>query len=111
MKQLTNDLQALANRRDALENTASPEAVANGPYDAITADDYRTAAALTRNTPYALVTTWYAERDRHLADNVIAQIRLHPGCRIAIVTGADHHGPIVAAISTLRNTAAAVTVL
>ena len=109
MKQLTQELETLSNRRDALENTASPENLATGPYDAITAAYYRTAAALTQNTPYAPVTTWYAERDRHLADNVVAQIRLHPGCRIAIVTGADHHGPILAAIATLRIKAVTVT--
>ena len=91
-----------------LESTASPEALANGPYDEITADYYKTVAALTRDTPYALLPTWYASRDRHLADNVTAQIRLHPGCRIAIVTGADHHGPVMAAIATVPTEAIAV---
>jgi hypothetical protein len=108
MKQLTHDLEALSDRRDALESTASPEALANGAYDGITREYYRTAAALARGTPYAAVPTWYAERDRHLADNITAEIRLHPGCRMAIVTGADHHGPIMSALATLPTEAVAV---
>jgi hypothetical protein len=101
-KQLTRDFEARSALRDEIARTASPGALANGPYDEVTAEYYRLAFKLTRDTPYALVPEWYAERDRHLADNVADDIRRHPGCRIAIVTGADHHGPIMATIKTLR---------
>jgi len=101
MKQLERELGALSDRQTALGQTATPNALASGPYDKVTADYYRTMAMLTRATPYALLPQWYAERDRHLADRIVTEIRQHPGCRIAIVAGADHHGPIIAAIGTL----------
>ena len=101
IRQLASELEALSARRDALERTASPEALADGSYDKVTADYYAIAARLTRDTPYAAFPHWYAARDRHLADGVVEEVRHHPGCRIAVVTGADHHGAVVAAIGKL----------
>jgi hypothetical protein len=101
MKRLNRDADALSDRQAALAASATAGALAAGAYDTITAEYYRTVALLTRGTPYALLPQWYAERDHHLDDSVVAQIRLHAGCRIVVVTGADHHGPMVARISAL----------
>lgn len=99
LKQLDLKLTALSDRRDAIESTASPEELASGPYDKVAADYYATTAMLTRGTRFALLPQWYEARDRHLADSVTDAIRRHPGCRIIIVTGADHHGPVSAAVA------------
>jgi hypothetical protein len=110
LKQLNRKLLALADRRDVLESTAPPEDLASGPYDQLAADYYATAALLTRGTQFALLPQWYALRDRHLADRIVAEIGDHPGCRIAIVTGADHHGPVTAAVRALAGKATLVPV-
>jgi len=110
MKQLNRDADALSDRQAALAGSATPGALAGGAYDAITAEYYRTVALLTRGTPYALLPQWYAERDRHLDASVVDEIRLHPGCRIVVVTGADHHGPMVARIGALGGGAVVVPV-
>jgi len=110
LKQRVKELEALSARQDAIANTASPKVLASGPYDKVTAEYYATVAMLTRGTPYALLPQWYAARDRHLADRIVDEIRHHGGCRIVIITGADHHGPVAAAIGTLGSRATLVSV-
>jgi len=110
LKQLNQRLIALGERRDVLDSTASPEELASGPYDAVAADYYATAALLTRDTRFALLGQWYAARDQHIADTIVAEIRHHPGCRIVVVTGADHHGPVTAAVAALGGQATLVAV-
>ena len=104
-RSLVTQVEGLSSRRDALETTASPEQLATGPYNKITADYYATVTKLTAGTLYAEVPRWYAARDRHLDDVVLKKVVHNPGCRIVVVTGADHHGPMVAAIQTLAGKA------
>jgi hypothetical protein len=110
LENLTLKLVALSERRDALESTASPEELASGPYDKVAADYYATAAILTRGTKFAVLPQWYALRDRHIADRIADEIRHRAGCRFAIVTGADHHGPVTAAVAALAGKATLVPV-
>jgi hypothetical protein len=103
-------LDALSQQQDHIAGTATAASLADGRYDRVTADYYKVAAELTRGTPCEKVTDWYAERDRKISANIIKKILQNPGRRIAIVTGCDHHGPVIAAISGLGASAMLVPI-
>jgi hypothetical protein len=94
-------MEALSAQQDQLSGRASAAALADGRYDRITAAYYSTMAELLRGTPYATLPAWYAERDRQIAASIVRAVVANPGRRIAVVTGCDHHGPVVAALSAL----------
>jgi hypothetical protein len=92
-------MEALAAQQDELAGNATAAGLADGRYDRVTAHFYGTMAEVLRGTPYERLPIWYAERDRQIADNIVRDVLAHPGSRIAIVTGCDHHGPVVTALS------------
>ncbi len=100
----------LSRQQENLLQTASAASLSEGPYDAVTTEYYRLVAQMTRGTPCEEVSRWYARRDHEIAANIAAAVLQHPGRRIAIVTGADHHGPVVKALSRLGPLVALVRV-
>jgi hypothetical protein len=97
--QLSARLDALSQRQEQIADTASAASLADGRYDRVTAEYYRVATELTRGTPCEPLSAWYAQRDDEIAANIVGVVRENAGRRIAVVTGADHHGPVVAALS------------
>jgi hypothetical protein len=110
LAQLNAQLDALSRQQDRMADTGSAASLADGSYDRVTASYYQTAAQLTRGTPCERLIAWYAERDREISANIVAQVRHNPGRRIAVVTGADHHGPVVAALRSLGSSIVLVPV-
>ena len=66
--------------------------LSDGRYDRVTKDYYATFRALTEGTRFAALAAFYHQRDERIIANVLATAKQHPGKRIVIVTGADHHG-------------------
>lgn len=101
IRALDAQLNGLSQRQLAMARTSTASALADGRYDRIAAAYYRLLAVRVRGTAYAPLPLWYDRRNRHIADAIVAIVRRHPGRRIAIVTGADHHGPVVTALAHL----------
>jgi hypothetical protein len=81
--------------------TSSAASLANGQYDRVAAAYYRTAAELTHGTRCEKLSHWYAKRDLEISSNIASEVLRNPGRRIVVVTGCDHHGPVVTSISGL----------
>lgn len=105
-KRLAAKVDALSERQDQILRQATVTDLGDGRYDRVSADYYATLRALTAGTRFAALPAFYARRDREIAKNIVKAIIAHPGARIAIVTGGDHHGPVVRAIA--RDVASAV---
>ena len=99
LAQLNARIDALSRQQEEIIATANAASLADGRYDRVTALYYQLGAELTRGTPCEALSTWFAERDREIAGNIVRNVGGNPGRRIAIVTGADHHGPVIAALS------------
>jgi hypothetical protein len=76
-------------------DTATAEGANDGRYDKLTEAYYAGFEKLVRGSKYAALASFYADRDRRLAENVATEIRAHPGARFAIVTGLDHRGAMI----------------
>lgn len=87
-------LAALQSQQETLLSKATPRSLADGRYDALCRDYYDTLRAYLAGTRFEAMSGFYTARDAHLAANIGAFVKAHPGERIAVVTGADHHGPI-----------------
>jgi hypothetical protein len=94
-------LDSLSQQQEKIVATANAASLSDGSYDRVTAEYYKTAAELTHGTRCERLTDWYAERDHEIAANIVKDVRQNPGRRIAVVTGCDHHGPVIAALSGL----------
>jgi hypothetical protein len=101
MAQLNARLGALSREQDKIAGTASAASLADGTYDRVTAAYYQVAAELLRGTQCEALSQWWAARDQEISANIVRHVRQNPGRRIAVVTGCDHHGPVVAALSRL----------
>ncbi len=110
LTQLNAQLEALSSQQDQIAETATAASLADGRYDRVAAAYYKTAAELTRGTPCAKLLAWYAERDRRISANIVEKIIQSPGRRVAIVTGVDHHGPVIGALSSLGSSIVLVPV-
>jgi hypothetical protein len=88
-------LDAIRSRQNTLLSISNPRGLNDGRYDAVTVDYYDTLRRYYDGTRFADLCTFYTARDAHIAANIATFIKTHPGDRIAIVTGADHHGPVV----------------
>lgn len=88
-------LDAIQAKQQALLANATPRGLNDGRYDALCVDYYDTLRQYTAGTRFEALSRFYTARDAHLAAGVVAFVKAHPGQRIAIVTGADHHGPVV----------------
>lgn len=91
-------LEALSQQRNAILTNATVTSLADGRYDRVAKDYYATFRALTAGTRFAALSAFYKQRDKHIIANILMMAKTHPGARIAVVVGADHHGPVVAAL-------------
>lgn len=78
--------------------TATPATFNDGRYDRLNDAYYTTFADLVRGSRYEALSNFYAERDRYLAQNIVAAINRHRGACFVVVTGADHRGPLLRAL-------------
>jgi hypothetical protein len=101
LAQLDARLDELSRQQDEIVSTATAASLVDGRYDRVTVDYYRAVAELTRGTPCAALSKWWAERDQKISANIVGEVLREPGRRIAVVTGCDHHGPIIAALNRL----------
>ena len=99
--ELNARLDSISRQQERIAGTATAASLSDGRYDRVTAAYYKIAAELTRGTRCERVTDWYAERDRRITANIVKEVLRNPGRRIAVVTGCDHHGPVIAALSGL----------
>lgn len=81
-------------QRDVIK-IATPAIMSGALYDDAVDLMHMQRSSLTKGTRYQRVTDFYDERDRHIGSNVVAFIQKHPGKRIVVLTGADHHGTLV----------------
>lgn len=102
-RRLSAQLASLGERQEQIAVTATATTLADGRYDAVTAEYYATLKHLTDGTQYSVVSRFYSARDKHLNENVIHRLHGMKGGRVAIVTGMDHHGPMVKAIEHSRD--------
>lgn len=91
---LSVKLDTLRAQQDALLAKTNPRGLNDGRYDALCVQYYDTLKQYFDGTKFADVSTFYTARDAHITANIAAFIKAHSGDRIAIVTGADHHGPV-----------------
>ena len=91
---LSQQLDTIRAQQDALLAKTNPRGLNDGRYDALCVKYYDTLKQLYAGTRFADLSTFYTARDAHIAANIAAFIKAHPGERIAIVTGADHHGAV-----------------
>jgi hypothetical protein len=92
-------LGALSEQQDRILTDATVRSLGDRRYDRITADYYATLRSFVAGTRFAPLAAYYRARDARIAHNVAAAARAHRGDRIAIVTGADHHGPVIASLA------------
>ncbi len=88
-------LDAIQARQQALLANTTPRGLNDGRYDVLCVDYYDTLRQYVAGTRFEAMSRFYTARDAHLAAAVAAFVKGHPGQRIAVVTGADHHGPVV----------------
>ena len=91
-------LDAIQAKQQALLARTTARGLNDGRYDALCVDYYNTLRDYVAGTRFEAMSQFYTARDAHLAAAVVAFVKAHPGERIAIVTGADHHGPVTRAI-------------
>jgi len=84
--------------QEVILDKATAASLNDGRYDALSVTYYTNLANLTHGTPYAALAAFYSERDHRIAANILAKVTRLPMSRIAIACGADHHGPIIAAL-------------
>ena len=99
--ELNARLDSISQQQEQFVETATAASLADGRYDRVTAEYYKIAAELTRGTRCEQLTDWYAKRDHEISANIVKEVLRNPGRRIAVVTGCDHHGPLIAALSGL----------
>ena len=90
-------------RQLAIVETATAQALNDGRYDRASADYYAAFARMVEGTDYQRLSDFYAERDRRIAGNaetLVADMlaRNEQPARAVFVVGADHRGPLVAAL-------------
>lgn len=93
----------LEKKRLALIASASAQELIDGPFDSYSnwmAAKLDSLRAL--NPKYAPFQTTTSYRDRRLADNVKEAIHHHPGKRIIVLSGVNHHGLYVQVMSKMK---------
>jgi hypothetical protein len=83
-----------AAKLDVLAN-ATPASLNDGRYDRLNDSYYGVFHELVSGSKYQPLSGFYADRDRHIAMNIAAAIKAHPGARFAILTGADHRSALL----------------
>jgi hypothetical protein len=95
----SKQLDAIQAEELGILDAATPASLNDGRYDQLNDEFYLQFGKLVSGSRYEMLADFYAERDRHLASNIVAAIKAHPGARFAILTGADHRSAI---LRTLR---------
>lgn len=91
----SKELEALDAARMAILAQATSASLNDGRYDASNDAFYELNRKLLNGSKYQAISDFYAERDRHIDENITAFIKAHPGKRIVILTGADHRSMLV----------------
>lgn len=100
---LSDRLDRLSDEQDRILASATVTSLVDGRYDRVTAAYYRTLTELLAGTRFAALPAYYRRRDHAIAANIVTFAADHPGRRIAVVTGGDHHGPIMTALRARRS--------
>lgn len=95
--------QKLSREQLAIAQRATLPQMMDGSYDRVAASYYAVFKKLTAGTEYQKLSDFYTERDMKLSDNIINFLVTHFCKRVVIVTGADHHGPMVKSLSCQKN--------
>jgi len=82
---------------DIIKN-ATPVSLIDGRYGAVTKQYYQAMNDLLHSTKYEPLSQFREKRDQEIGQHMVNFIREHPGSRIALVMGANHH---VFALETL----------
>lgn len=88
-----------AQEMDILKN-ATAASLNDGRYDRLSDDYYRQFRKLVNGSKYQMLADFYEDRDKHIDSAIAAAIKAHPGARFAILTGADHRGPLIKYLKT-----------
>lgn len=96
-------VEAAQARQKEILATANSASLNDGRYDLATAAYYGALAELLEGSRFALLTEFYAERDRRIVENALTAVahfqRTRPeGGRVLLAVGADHRGPLVEAL-------------
>ena len=108
--ELNARLDEISQQQEQIVGSATAASLSDGRYDRVTAEYYKIAAELTRGTRCERLTDWYAERDHEISANIVKEVLKNPGRRIAVVTGCGHHGPVIAALTSLGSAVELVAV-
>ena len=81
----------LYNQQMDILKTATPASLIDGRYGAVTKQYYQAVDELLRGTKYEAISQFREKRDQEIGKHMVNFIREHPGSRIALVMGANHH--------------------
>jgi len=87
----SDELDDLLEQQMDMARSATPASLIDGRYDTITKRYYQIVDALLRGTKYELISKFRHNRDLKISQNIVNFIHKHPGTRIALVMGANHH--------------------
>lgn len=94
------ELDVLFEQQMEILKTATPASLIDGRYGQVTKRYYQVSDDLLRGTKYEFIPQFRRRRDQEIGKNIVDFIHGHPGTRIALVMGANHH---VYALETLSN--------
>jgi len=84
-------LESLYNQQMDIATTATPSSLIDGRYGKVTKQYYQAMDDLLRGTKYEDLSHFRRRRDEEIGGRMVNFIREHPGSRIALVMGANHH--------------------
>jgi len=93
-------LDDLLNQQMEILKTATPASLIDGRYGSVTKKYYQALEDLLRGTKYEPIPQFREKRDQEIGGHMVNFIREHPGSRIALVMGANHH---IYALETLSS--------
>ena len=91
-------LVALGKQQAEMAKTFSPARLNNGEYDKVTASFYAVLYSALAKTKYQKFADFNQQRDQEIAKNIEQLVKENPGKRLIFLLGANHHGPVVAAL-------------
>jgi len=97
--ELANELESLLEQQIDILKTATAASLIDGRYGNITKQYYQASDDLLRGTKYEMISEFRRRRDQEIGKNIVNFIHKHPGTRIAVVMGANHHAYALEALS------------
>lgn len=96
-------VEAARKRQQQIIRSATAASLNDGRYDKATREYYHALSVELRDTPFAPLSAFYAERDRQIARNAAQVIRAQPDrespeIRVVFVVGADHRAFLIDAL-------------